>query len=167
MNLGRRRVTNDELTRCFEDMGFTEVSPFLASGNVVFDAGRKQPATVQRKIEAGLESALGYAVPTFLRSAAQVRAIAAHQPFAPSTTGGKLQVMLLAASPTPAKRRAVMKLHRDDDQLALGETELYWLPRGRMSDSALDLAYIEKTIGPTTTRTHRTITRLYAKFLSA
>lgn len=165
MNLGRRRITNDELARCFAAMGLREVSVYQASGNVIFDAQRRAPATLQQKIEAELEAALGYAVPTFLRSAEQVRAIADLLPFGKVPTGAKPQIMLLAKPPTPAQRREVMALATDGDALAFAETELHWLPRGRMSDSQLDVARIEKLIGPTTIRTHGTVSRIAAKFL--
>ena len=54
MNLGRRRVKNPELCAAFEDIGFTNVSAFLASGNVIFDAEDPDPSAVSRSIEDGL-----------------------------------------------------------------------------------------------------------------
>lgn len=39
MNLGGRRITNEELRGHFERMGMAEVATFRASGNVVFDTG--------------------------------------------------------------------------------------------------------------------------------
>ena len=33
MNLGRRRIKNPELCAAFEDIGFTNVAAYLASGN--------------------------------------------------------------------------------------------------------------------------------------
>ena len=38
MNLGGRRLMNDELCSHFTALGFTGVSAFLASGNVLFEA---------------------------------------------------------------------------------------------------------------------------------
>ena len=165
MNLGRRRITNDELGRCFTAMGLREVVVYQASGNVIFDTQRRAPAALQQKIEAELEAALGYAVPTFLRSAEQVRAIADRLLFGEVPAGAKPQVMLLGKALTPAQRREVLALATDDDQLAFGDAELHWLPRGRMSDSQLDLVRLAKLIGPTTIRTHGTISRIAAKFL--
>ena len=36
MNLGGRRIKNDDLRRRFEGMGLEEVATFRASGNVIF-----------------------------------------------------------------------------------------------------------------------------------
>src|SRR5437660_11160872 len=79
---GRRRVTNAELTAALEAAGFEQVGTFRASGNVVFTSPRRaSDETLQRRVEEGLERALGYAVRTFVRSAQEVSAIATRRPF--------------------------------------------------------------------------------------
>lgn len=165
MNLGRRRITNDELCAAFEAMGFEDVSAFLASGNVLLEAASEDAAELARTIEEGLERSLEYRVPTFLRSAADVRAIAGRRPFSERelAAGGKPQVMLLACAPDAAARRRVLELATRDDPLVLEGRELYWLPRAGILDSELDLKLIEKTLGPTTMRTLRTVERLAVK----
>jgi uncharacterized protein (DUF1697 family) len=170
MNLGNRRITNDELCRRFEDLGFTDVAAFLASGNVVFtvpDDEGADPERLARRIAEGLEAALDYPVPTFLRSADEVRALAAHEPFPAGqveASDGKLQVALLASSPAKADREAALALATGDDRLALGERELWWLPAGRLTDSELDLGALEKRLGDWTMRTANTVRRMAAKF---
>ncbi len=168
MNLGRRRITNDELCGCFEDLGLSDVSAFLASGNVVF-ATRKRADGLERFIADGLERALGYDVRTFVRSAADVCAIAERAPFdadALAASTGKVQVALLGAAPSaPAKKRALAQATADD-RLAIHGRELYWLPAGNMSDSELDVAGIEKAVGTMTIRTKRTLERIAAKYFA-
>jgi hypothetical protein len=98
MNVGGHRLTNVELREHFTSIGFREVDCFRASGNVIF-AGEEQPDdVVAERIETGLEQALGYAVPTFIRAAGEVRAIATAEPFAREhleASTGKLQVAML------------------------------------------------------------------------
>jgi uncharacterized protein (DUF1697 family) len=168
MNLGRRRITNDELCQHITALGFSGVSAFLASGNVIFDARQSAEDKVARRLEDGLREALDYEVPTFLRTAAEVRKIAAHQAFdrASGSDGGKLQVAMLARAPTAAARRTVLALSCEADRLALLGRELYWLPRGKLTESELDLRAIEKALGSMTMRTRRTIERIAAKFLA-
>jgi uncharacterized protein (DUF1697 family) len=166
MNVGGHRLTNGELRAHFEAMGFDEVATFRASGNVVFAADERTPEEVTAHVEHGLASLLGYAVPTFIRSDSEVRAIAAQQPFAPGqvrAAGGKLQVSLLGASPTPDVRAQVLSLAGDDDALWFGERELYWLPSGRLLESALDLRGVDRLLGPSTMRTKGTIELIAAK----
>ena len=169
VNLGKnRRVSGSELSSVFEGMGFGEVASFRTSGNVAFAAAEE--AGLRERIEAALADALGYEVPVFLRSAEELRAMAAREPFdgeAVASSGGKLQVMLLEAEPERRVRDEVLALGSDDDRLAFDGRELYWLPSGGTQGSALDLKRIEQLLGHTTMRTHGTIEAMAAKFFAA
>ena len=135
MNLGRRRITNDDLCDAFRTLGFDNVSAFLASGNVILDTSMRSVAKLTSHIETGLRDALGYEVPTFVRSAADVEAIAAMDPFGATVTtdGGKLQVALLRSTPTEASRRVAHRVATKQDQLAVDDQQMYWLPAGKIT----------------------------------
>ncbi len=167
MNVGGHRITNDELRVHVAALGFDEVATFRASGNVIFHADDAELiGDVAARIEAGLEAALGYAVPVFARTAAQLKAIAVFEPFAAdalAASKGKLQVAMLGETPAAAVREQVLALATEEDRLALHGTELYWLPSGRMSDSELDWKVLAKLLGPTTTRTMGTVDQIAAK----
>jgi uncharacterized protein (DUF1697 family) len=168
MNLGGRRIKNDELRREFEALGFADIACFRASGNVIFEAGGTDEAKLARRIESGLGEALGYEVPVFLRDAAELREIAAKEPFGPAAIAaskGKLQVAFLQdAAKAPARRQA-LALAGDDDRLALEGRELYWLPSGGISETELDLKSLEATVGPWTMRTKGTVGQIASKYL--
>jgi uncharacterized protein (DUF1697 family) len=169
INVGGHRVGRDDLRSCFEEMGFRDVATFRASGNVSFDAEDEPPAEMAARIEAGLAKSLGYEVPAFLRSAAGVRAIADREPFAPElveASRGKLQVALISAKPSGQARRKVLGLATEEDRLAIDERELYWLPSGGITDSALDIVAIEKLLGPMTIRTKNTVDQIAAKYFA-
>jgi uncharacterized protein (DUF1697 family) len=167
VNLGpRRRVGSEELRAVFEGIGFEDVATFRTSGNVVFGARRKPAGD---RIERELERALGYEVTVFLRSAKELRAIAERQPFPAKVvdaSAGKLQVLLLPRRPRKRDADGVLALATDEDRLAFEERELYWLPSGGMRDAALDLAAVERAVGPTTMRTKGTIDLLAAKYFA-
>jgi uncharacterized protein (DUF1697 family) len=170
INVGKaHRVGSAELRACFEKVGLTDVTTFRTSGNVVFDGDGASPDELRSRIEEGLESRLGYDVSVFLRSADEVRAIAAQQPFSPAQvekTKGKLQVMMLTGKPAPGPRKSVLGLATDEDALAFGDRELYWLPSGGMSDSDLDLRAIWQVLGTNTIRTKGTVQQMAAKFFT-
>jgi uncharacterized protein (DUF1697 family) len=168
MNLGNRRITNEALREHVAALaGVEDVATFRASGNVIFStSAARDPGELAAHVEAGLAKALGYDVPVFLRSAEEVRAIAAHAPFTAEQRAGfagKLQVALLLAPPPTAARRAALALATDEDLLAIDGRELYWLPRGRMSDSELDLDALAKALGPMTIRTIGTMEQIAAR----
>jgi uncharacterized protein (DUF1697 family) len=169
INVGGHRVDRDELRSCFEGLGFTQVATFRASGNVVFHADRESPAKLATRIERGLATALGYQVPAFVRTEAEIRTIADHHPF-PSklveASAGKLQVALFSTKPSTKAWKELSALATDDDRLSIEGRELYWLPSGGILDSALDMAGIERTLGQMTMRTKNTVDQIAAKFFS-
>lgn len=170
INLGRnRRISGAELRSQFEALGFQGVATFRTSGNVVFESGREAPAKLAERVERRLAESLGYEVAIFIRTASRLREIASHEPFPPamvSASKGKLQVMLLPAKPDTRTWNEVLASSTEEDRLAFGDRELYWLPSGLMRDSALDLGSIEKLLGPTTMRTKGTIELLAAKYFA-
>lgn len=169
INVGGRRLANDALRAPFEEMGLEEVRTFQAAGNVVFSAPREAESKLAQRVGQALSQGLGYEVAVFLRTPAQVRAIAADEPFgkrAMQKSRGKLQVQFLSRKPKAGARERVLALATDDDLLAFGRRELYWLPSGGYADSALDLRAIAEVLGPGTHRTQATIERMAAKYFS-
>jgi uncharacterized protein (DUF1697 family) len=163
MNLGKRRITNDELGRVFSAIGFESVRTFRASGNVSFETAERDDGVLAQRIETHLGEALGYPVATFVRSAAELRGISARAPFSDlpdEAPRGKLQVALLATAPGAAARRDALALGDERDRLELHGSELYWLPSGGISESALDLRALERLLGAMTVRTKATIEQM-------
>ena len=162
LNVGtHHRVSNAELQRMFAALGLRDVKPFRTSGNVAFTAAREPVVRLTSRVEDALAHELGYAVAVFLRTAEEMRGIGRPVGAGP----GKLQVSILADSPPADVRKAVLAMADDRDLLAFGERELYWLPSGGILDTALDLAAIERALGPSTRRTKGTIEQMTAKHL--
>jgi uncharacterized protein (DUF1697 family) len=168
INLGNRRVKSPELIAHFEAMGFEDVATFRASGNVVFvDPDGDSEAKVQTRVEAGLEEALGYDVATFLRSAKEVAAIAARDPFdakAIKASKGKPQVILLGRKPSAKAKKALEEIAPDGDLMVVEGRELHWLPTVGLSETDLDTKAFDAAIGKGTTRTAGTIEAIAAKY---
>ena len=77
-----------ELRGLFEALGFKSVETFIASGNVIFESRSTDISAMQRRIEERLLKALGYEVKTFIRTDADVAAIAQYKPFKASRVRG-------------------------------------------------------------------------------
>jgi uncharacterized protein (DUF1697 family) len=167
VNLGpTRKISSTDLRSLFEKLGFQDVGTFRTSGNVLFKADR---VPVAGRIEKALAVALGGDVPIFLRTEKEIRALAAHEPFPPKlvdASQGKLQVILLSEKPAAKARKEVLSVATDEDRLAFGDRELYWLPSGGIRDSPLNFRSLEKLLGSTTTRTKGTIDQLAAKYFT-
>jgi uncharacterized protein (DUF1697 family) len=170
INVGGHRIASDRLRAHLAGMGFTDVATFRASGNVILSAdGDASQEEVAARLEGGLGEALGYAVPVFLRTAAQVRSIASHAPFAAEVveaSRGKLQVALLLSKPTASARKGALALATDEDRLAIRGRELYWLPSGGMLESELDQKALARLLGASTTRTKGTMDQVAARYFA-
>jgi uncharacterized protein (DUF1697 family) len=167
INLGARRIRNEELRRHFEEMGLAEAATFRAGGNVIFSSPKREAeGRMARRIEAELGERLGYEVPVFLRSDEEVAAIAAREPFdreLVERSKGKPQVSLLAKKPSAAAKAKVLALATEEDLLAIEGRELHWLPSGGISESSLDLKAVDAALGSGTIRTIGTIEQIAAK----
>jgi uncharacterized protein (DUF1697 family) len=168
INLGGRRIKNEELRRHFEEIGLEEVATFRASGNVIFSPPQREAeGKLAQRIEAELGERLGYSVPVFLRTVEEVAAIAAREPFdsqAVAKSKGKPQVSFLAKKPSAAAKKKALALATAEDLLAIEGRELHWLPSGGISESDLDLKAIDAALGPGTIRTMGTVEQIAAKY---
>jgi uncharacterized protein (DUF1697 family) len=83
INVGGHRVKMDRLGELVEALGFEHVETFMASGNVIFSSQSADVADMEERIAGHLEDALGHAVPTFVRSQAELESIASFEPSEP------------------------------------------------------------------------------------
>ena len=162
INVGGHVVKMDRLRALFEELGLSDVETVIASGNVLFSSGARNPAALEEKIEHHLEQSLGYAVTTFIRTPGELEAIAAFDPFPGEyAEGHTLSVAFLKHA---LGREVAERLHgmrTDYDELLVRGRELYWLARGRMTDSKVWKTPMEKVIGgPATSRNITTVRRL-------
>jgi uncharacterized protein (DUF1697 family) len=161
MNTGRRRVTNADLVTAVEALGFGGVTTYQASGNLLIsdEPAMAGPAIAER-IGKGLSERLGYEVPTIVRTADEVQAIAEAAPFdgEPPRPECTPQVILLAVPPSSP---AIVAAFSDaDDQLDLVGSDIHWRPSAGVSTSELDVRTLEAAVGTMTVRTHGTLCRI-------
>lgn len=177
INVGGRTVKMDYLRDLFAGMGFANVETFIASGNVIFEAAETDTATLAQTIEAGLQDALGYQVDTFVRTPAELAAIAAAWPFRTTDKDSPhtLYVAFLAAPPDATARDRLLALANAANTLQVAGREIYWLRRNEVEAGLLrndptakvELSggALEKALGqPATVRNARTVARLAGKY---
>jgi uncharacterized protein (DUF1697 family) len=162
INVGGHRVTMDRLRGEFEALGFTDVRTFIASGNVMFEATGAR-ASLEPKIETRLAEQLGYAVPTFVRTASAVSGASALAPFGALAEGDTHHVVFLRNAPTAAATRATEALSNDQDRFEVHGTELHWHIHGGLTDSSVKSSVLAKALGqPFTTRNAKSLRKLSA-----
>ena len=168
INVGGHVVKMDRLRRLFEQLGFSNVETFIASGNVIFESASAAASAQEKKIAAHLGESLGFDVATFLRSDVEVDRIAGYRPF-PATDlekeGKGLYIGFLGDKPDAGARARLMKLRTPQDEFHTHDREVFWMRSGGFSDSVYSGAVLEKTLGmPATFRNVTTVRKLAAKY---
>jgi uncharacterized protein (DUF1697 family) len=167
VNVGGHTIRMADLRVAFEDLGFTAVETFIASGNVLFDAPERDDDKLESVIERGLEARFGYPIETFVRSVHELLEIVRRDPFErpdPAGDGRKVFVALLDRQPTREAVARLVALGTPDDTFAVVGREAYWLRRGGVGTSPFAAGFLEKTLGmPATVRGLPTLTKLLAK----
>ena len=169
MNVGGHRVSMADLRAHIESLGVTNVETFIASGNVIFDAGRRQTAVaLERAIESCLLERLGYPVSTFLRTPQELAAIARAVPFDATeieTPGYTVHVGFLRTAPDHALQTLLKASETSFDAFGTGSRELYWLCRGKLTESTVKWTAIERAIdGSVTMRNLTTVRKLVQRY---
>jgi uncharacterized protein (DUF1697 family) len=159
---GHHRVKMDALRALYERLGFQDVSTYIQSGNVVFSAYPKQLDQATERIESAFAEQFGFAAPTVLRTATEMRGIVEHSPFTGrEIDGAKLCVTFLSVHAHSGLVAAALAGYSGPEEVVTLGRELYiYFPEG-MGRSKLPFARIAKTIGePGTARNWNTATKL-------
>ena len=168
INVGGHNVKMDRLRELFGSLGLSNVETFIASGNVIFDSPAESPGELERRIEEHLRGSLGYEVATFVRSASELAEISNYRPFPVSdleAEGNSLYIAFLPAVPDEEARQELLASRTGVDDFHVRGREVYWLCRGRMSESAFSGAVLEKALGMRATmRNANTVRRIAAKY---
>jgi uncharacterized protein (DUF1697 family) len=118
---GTGKLPMSDLKAMCEALGFGGVRTYIASGNVVFTS-RKSEAAVKSALEARLQAYAGKPVGVLVRSAAEMQAVLAANPF-PKAPANRTMALFLDHAP-PADTSATIR-GRKDEQIGLGRREIY------------------------------------------
>ena len=167
INVGGHTVKMDTLRAIFESLGLARVETFIASGNVIFETPAKDSKALESRIGERLKEELEYEVAVFLRTDAELAAIADYMPFKKSESdqAAALNVAFLADPLDSALKRKLMTLKTDIDDFHVHGREIYWLCQKKQSESTFSNAVLERTLGvQATLRGINTICKMADKY---
>jgi uncharacterized protein (DUF1697 family) len=159
---GANKLAMSDLKAVFESAGCSRIQTIIQSGNVIFAAPAALVGDLASLVAAEIKRRFGVATPVILRSAAEMRAILAGNPFLRAGVDpALLHVMCLAARPGKEQIAALDPNRSPPDEFAVRDKDIYLhLPNG-VARSKLTNAYFDRalrTIG--TARNWRTMTKL-------
>lgn len=124
-----------ELKAMCEAAGFKQVRTYIASGNVVFTSAKSE-AQVKATLEAALAKYAGKPVGVMVRSAAEMAAVAAGNPFA-AMPGNRVHAFFLDKAPGADALTSVAG--QANEELQLGTREIYVYSPDGMGNSKLKI----------------------------
>jgi uncharacterized protein (DUF1697 family) len=118
---GTGKLPMSDLKAICEELGFSHVRTFIASGNVVF-ASRKSEAATKAALEKRLAAYAGKPVGVLVRSAAEMAQVSADNPFPKAAPNRSMAIFLHDA---PPKDTLAHVRGRKDEAIKLGKREIY------------------------------------------
>ena len=163
INVGvKNRVPMSDLVSLVQAAGGRDVTTYIQSGNAGFHATGVVASRMPTLLEKALADRLGLTVPVVVRSAAELRAIAAANPFlAEGADPVLLHVAFLASAPDAAQVASLDPDRSPPDRVVVRGSEAYLhLPSG-VGKTRYTSAYLDARLGTVgTIRNWRTVLAL-------
>ncbi len=118
---GTGKMPMRDLAAMCERLGFGKVRTYIASGNVVFESGLAE-AKAKAALEAAMTDYTGKPVGVFVRTAAEIAAVLAGNPF-PDAPPARVAAIFLNAPPGDGVLDGVRGC--DGEEIAIGRREIY------------------------------------------
>lgn len=121
VNVGGRQLAMADLKRIAGELGLDNPTTYIASGNLLF-ASSKSERELKKALETAIENHMGKPVGVMIRTARDMAAVAAANPFA-DQPGNRVVAIFLDAS--PPKDTVTAAKNVADERIALGRREIY------------------------------------------
>jgi uncharacterized protein (DUF1697 family) len=167
---GHNMIRMAELKALYESRGFRNVTTYIQSGNVVFQAEKDDPAAVETIIERAIKNKFGLPVSVVVRLPSELSKVIKKSPFHGGTPIDKsrLYITFLKSKPAPDLVKALQPAAaKSDDQYKILGNEIHlYCPNG-YGKTLLSNSFFEKQLkGIATTRNWKTVNALQSIALS-
>jgi uncharacterized protein (DUF1697 family) len=167
INVANRTVKMDSLINIFSSLGFSNVTTFLASGNLIFETEENNLTLLENIISQRLLNVLGYEVANFLRTGKDLKTIITF--FSSENilinSYQSINIAFLTKLPDEKVINKLMSFNSEIDDFHIHEREIYWLCKKKQSQSSFSNTVLEKiTQQSSTLRGYNTIRRISELF---
>ena len=164
MNVGgAKRVPMADLRALLEQLGCREVKTLLNSGNAVFTGTTERTAVHSQRIRSAISAKLGVDVPVIVKTAREVAAVVADNPFAAVATDPSRYLVALTCDAKSLTALAALKAAGGaGDEFRIGRYAAYlWCANGILG-SKLAVALLKGLGESGTTRNWATVGKIHA-----
>lgn len=158
---GYRPLKMEELREMFTLMGFKNVSTYIQSGNVMFDADKGPDRLLARQLHQRIQETFEYDVPVFVREQSLVEEIHTEFPFE-DRKGWIGYVTFLEQEPSQKQIETLLEINSDIEQLQVRRREIFsHVDKETTTKPVFSNSFIEsKCKMSATTRNLRTLERI-------
>lgn len=160
---GQKMISMEKLRTLFEDLGFTGVTTYIQSGNVVFQAGSVKYFLLEKRIKVSIQDAFGFSVPVFVKTRDEWDEVVKKNPFLQRKDIDELKLHATFLSDTPNQSvvdEIMAGEYGDDECVFSGKTAYLYCPHGYGKTKLSNIFFEKKTSLIATTRNWKTILKL-------
>ena len=159
---GHGRLAMNDLRASFEALGYSDVTTYIQTGNVLFTTGSKNEKGIASTVEERLADDFGDSPAVFVRSVADLRRVASSSPYAKAGADpARHHVTFLATAPTQAALTALALPPSGRDELVVDGREVYVHTPDGYANTKYTGTFLERRLGVvSTTRNWNTVTKL-------
>jgi uncharacterized protein (DUF1697 family) len=159
---GHGRIAMDELRGSFDALGFSGVSTYIQTGNVLFSTGTRNEAGIAAAIEQRLAEDFGDSPAVLLRGIPDLLRVGSASPYAKAGANpSRHHVTFLATRPSKAALDAFALPPSGRDELVVDGREVYVHTPDGYAQTKYTGTFLERRLGVvSTTRNWNTVTKL-------
>lgn len=160
---GHRKIKMADLREIFISAGFTNVTTYIQSGNIIFDSSETNTELLAQTIEQAVENNAGFHSSVLLRTISDLEKLVLENPFeGRQTEGHKLYITFFEAEPPPGKQQELLSYGSEREEFTVRKRELYSLiNKGIPGKPIFSNSFIEKHFEmPATTRNWRSVNKI-------
>jgi len=159
---GHGRIAMKELTAAFDWLGYSQVSTYIQTGNVIFTTPGTSAPRLATAIEQGLARAFGNSPAVILRTVPEFLQVGSSSPYA--TQGAdpaRHHVTFLVQPPSKEKLAALTLPASGHDELVVDGREVYVHTPDGYANTKFTGTFLERHLGVvSTTRNWNTVSKL-------
>jgi len=162
---GQKRVPMKELQAIYESLGYGDITTYIQSGNVAFEAVEKDPMVLKSAIEEAIKNHFGFDVPVLIRTRADLQKVLDENPFVKEKgiDVDKLHVTFLDETPQQSHIEKLMTYDYSPDRFVLSGREVFvYCPNGYGRTKINNGFFESKLKVGATTRNWKTVSVLAA-----
>lgn len=160
---GRNKIIMSDLRALFRAIGFTEVTTYIQSGNIIFRSKGAKSKELEQRIEREIERKYGYSVPVIVLTGNKLEKILGDNPLRPIKEDefSKMYYVFLKEFPESEAVAKFKKNKYENEKYIVSEDYIYLKCLSGMGKARLTTNLLEKNLNvQATARNHKTALKI-------